>query len=75
MNFTRYIRDLRIDIGMGYPKSFKMSAPLTHTLFIMIYFGKININNVLDCRNKRMQQCPISYRTDAYNILAYEKNS
>ena len=27
-----------------------------------------NVNNVLDSRNKRMQQCPVSNRTYTYNV-------
>ena len=59
MNFRSHSRRHPDDAGIGY----------NHIV------NKPTLNHVLASRHKRRQNFPISDRTDAYNILAYEKHS
>ena len=54
-------------------KSFKTSSLLENPLDIIIYGEKINLNDVLAIRNKRMQQCTVSDPTYEYKVLVYVK--
>ena len=57
--------------GNEIPKSLNMSAPLTHTLGIMIYLEQTNMKNVLYIRNERMHTYVNHlYQTDTYTVLA-----